>query len=99
METPPTAREILAKHAKNYAKTVERDEKTLYHLSLNGFEAINAMVEFGRLCASEALKAASKVKLLVVENDYGGVRAGCKYYTKEVDVDSILLSYPLENIK
>lgn len=41
-----TKEEILAKHSRNYKKTIERDEKTLYDLQLNGFEAINAMDEY-----------------------------------------------------
>jgi hypothetical protein len=38
-----TPEQVLALHAKNYNKTVEQDEKSLYFLQLNGFEAINAM--------------------------------------------------------
>jgi hypothetical protein len=38
-----TPEQVLALHAKNYNKTVEQDEKSLYFLQLNGHEAINAM--------------------------------------------------------
>lgn len=41
-----TKEEILVKYSKNYKKTVERDEKTLYHLQINGYEAMLMMSEY-----------------------------------------------------
>ena len=44
-----TIEDVLAKHAKNYKKTIEENDKSLYHLVLNGFEAINFAKEWASL--------------------------------------------------
>ena len=102
---------ILANHAKNYTKTVDRDEKSLYFLSLNGYEAINAMMEFGKLHVQAALEAAAekaKVVMTTSCHDHTPYQGPCQtcgsLYTHDipsevVDKDSILTAYPLENIK
>lgn len=53
----------------------------------------NAMIEFAKQEVARALKAASEVPLTTFQHDYGGMRAGCKYYTRDVDVKRILSSY------
>lgn len=79
---------ILAKHAKNYNKTVEKDEKPLYNLSLNGHEAINAMIEFAKLHVEAALKEACL---------QGSTCESRRMW--EVTEEEIMSCYPLENIK
>lgn len=59
MNNIPTAEEFIAKHSINYKKTIEKDEKSLYHLVMNGFEARNAMIEFAKAHVREALEAAA----------------------------------------
>jgi len=58
----PTIEDVLAKHAKNYKKTVEENEKSLYHLVLNGFEAINFAKEW-------ALGVGHCVMIIVFQNN------------------------------
>lgn len=53
--------------------------------------AIREIVKFH---IGNALEAASKIALKGEERDYGGVRAGCKYYVKVTDKEAILSSYP-----
>lgn len=88
--TIQSAREYLEEHCLKGHVTMD---------SVDEDDIRRDMIEFTKLHVEAALKAASKVNLKVVENDYGGVREGCKYYTKEVDTESILTAYPLTNIK
>lgn len=65
MEKTKTAEEILAKHAKNYKKTIDLNEKTLFHLQLNGFEAVHAMEEYADQFKDERQKDVSWLKELI----------------------------------
>jgi hypothetical protein len=79
----PTAEEILHKHV-----------DVQYCISRNGEEqTYKAMIEFTKLHVEAALKAASENASAYTEKDSKGGTWNL------VDKDSILNSYPLENIK
>jgi len=86
MEKIPTAEEIMQKHL---------DPHDCLRLSKCYEMTLEAMIEFAKMHVEAALKEASeKAKTIYIEPD--GCATG-DYY--DVDKDSILNSYPLENIK
>lgn len=95
-ETIPTAEEFFNEFCKKRTRVGQ----------LNNIERLDIMVEFAKLHVEAALKAASE-KATLLENgnltyfDRYIVEEGNHYSETEIDVnkDSILNSYPLENIK
>ena len=78
---------ILAKHAKNYNKTVEQDEKSLYFLSLNGFEAIRAMEEYAaQFQSKEELDKERLIALLKIEVQDRAYHAGKMWNEKAAQI-------------
>lgn len=87
MENTPTAEEIMQNHLDPH--DCLRPSKC-YDMTLD------AMVEFAKLHVQVALKAASQKA--VTKEDIAIFSEGT-FVTQIVDKDSILNSYPLENIK
>ena len=88
----PTAEEFLSTYSIEYG-----DSKNNSRAIVKASEATNALIEFAKLHVTEALEAASDKADL---KDYEEYQYGGGYITKqEINKDSILNSYPLENIK
>ena len=98
----PTAEAFLDNHLKNGKITPERIRRS----------QIEAMIEFAKLHVEEALKEASKIKVIDVfvrptikGSKYKLMKTGESYdilntiQMFKVNKDSILNAYPLENIK
>ena len=94
MEKIPTAEEWLLNHKEMSKYDVEDYDEGGY-LGVNENALYKIMIEFAKLHVEQALKEASKKAQIKYEYS-GNVGEYCDEF---VDVNSILNSYPLENIK
>ena len=88
MEQIPTAKDYISKNLTDFWE----GGKAQY----NGEDVEKTMIEFAKLHVEAALKQASEEAKITY--DYSG-NTGSEYCDEFVDKDSILNSYPLENIK
>jgi hypothetical protein len=88
----PTAEEFLSTYSIEYG-----DSKNNSRAIVKASEATNALIEFAKLHVKSALEAASDNATI---DDIGSPNGDGEWmYCGIVDKDSILNSYPLENIK
>lgn len=97
MKKLPTAKEFFLKEVFPVSHESKPDEVELwYETDGHAKQSVDIMIEFAKMHVDAALKAASEKAKITYE--YSG-NTGSEYCDEYVDKDSILNSYPLENIK
>jgi len=92
----PTAEEIFSKHLESMLKRTDQSYCSIDEMKAQPEwnASVQAMIEFARLHVEAALQEANKKATM----EYGDKIAD-GHYERFVDKDSILNSYPLDNVK
>ena len=97
MSKIPTAEKFLYNNAKDDEKVIYKDSQDTSETAITYEGASRLMIEFAKLHVQEALESVvQKVQLdeYQIDEDENGFRT-----ISEINVESILNAYPLENIK